>query len=548
LTPAIAYLRRRTVWRSLHSYRVWVGRAIGWWSILYLIFWLVVFALSGAEMVTTLAQPLPLAVPLAAMLLVSLVFLGLLTAGRAPSVVLDRRDLFRVALAPSRPLDVIRYRMNLRRGIVTVGAAVVGGVWSFIAPHFFHVSAPWAAPAAALVALAFFEIGWLRYAGFRATTASGAAARSAATWLIALAVVSTVLAVWAGYGASGAPRAAEASPVGLAFLRLFGPLSALSEASPLVLVVPALLALVAHLAVRRSLLQRFPPRFAAQSLVLTQLQAMRTFQLLAGIAGVRGGQEADAGHRARLLAALHDRPGATKPARSLGPPGLDQPAWRAIAWRTASELHRRPRLAQVRLALLTLSASVALLAAAQVMSAVPASAPTGPVLDGVGAAAAAPITFAGTFAGALGVLLAAFLTARAGAGLLGPGLARSGLPIGASDRSRGRTTPALWVFAGVTVIALPLFLLVRSVTSGGMPDPSTLLLTLMAYVGLLLTCLVVLEKYSSWSGASAGRWEPQVVAALLVALPMLVLVALGVPTWVLPVQFFLLAVVWIVEV
>ncbi len=110
-------------------------------------------------------------------------------------------------------------------------------------------------------------------------------------------------------------------------------------------------------------------------------------------------------------------------------------------------------------------------------------------------AAAAPITFAGTFAGALGVLLAAFLTARAGAGLLGPGLARSGLPIGASDRSRGRTTPALWVFAGVTVIALPLFLLVRSVTSGGMPDPSTLLLTLIANDGLLLTSLVVLEKY-----------------------------------------------------
>jgi hypothetical protein len=73
-------------------------------------------------------------------------------------------------------------------------------------------------------------------------------------------------------------------------------------------------------------------------------------------------------------------------------------------------------------------------------------------------------------------------------------------------------------------------------------------MTLMAYAGLLLTCLVVLEKYSSWSGASVGRWEPQVVAALLVALPMLVLVALGVPTWVLPVQFFLLAVVWIVEV
>jgi len=552
VTDAIAYLRRRTVWRSLHSYRVWVGRAIGWWSILYLIFWLVVFALSGAEMVTTLEQPFPLTVPFAAALVVAMLFLGLLAAGRAPAVVLDRRDLFRVALAPSTPLKVMRYRMNLRRSLMIVGAALAGGLWSFIAPHYFHVGAPWAAPAAALVALAYFEIGWLRYAGFRSTAATGRAARKAATWLIVAAVVTTAAAVWFGYqsisGQAGAVDGSSTAATGFDVLGLLGPLSALTESSPVVLVVPLLLALFAHLAVRRSLLEQFPQRFAAQSLVLTQLQAMRTFQLLAGIAGVRGGQEADAGHRARLLAALHDRPGATRPARSLKPPGLDQPAWRAIAWRTASELYRRPRIAQVRLALLTVGAGMALLAAAQVMSGAPAAPPSGAVLDGVGAAAAAPTTFAGSFAGALGVLLAAFLTARAGAGLVGPGLARAGLPIGAADRSRGRTTPALWIFAFATVMAFPLLMLLRSLTGGGMPDPSTLPRTLMAYVGLLLTCLLALEKYSSWSGAPASRWEPQVVAALLVALPMLVLVALGAPTWVLPAQFLLLAIVWIVEI
>lgn len=146
------------------------------------------------------------------------------------------------------------------------------------------------------------------------------------------------------------------------------------------------------------------------------------------------------------------------------------------------------------------------------------------------------------------MLLAAFLVARAGAGLLGPGLARNGLPISASDRSRGRTTPALWVFACATVVAFPVLMLVRSVTGGSVPDAPTLLNTLLAYAGLLLTCLLVLEKYSSWSGASASRWEPQVVAALLVALPMLILVALGVPTWVMPVQFLLLAIVWFVEI
>ncbi len=540
MSAAISYLRRRTVWRSLHTYRVWMGRAIGWWSILYLIFWLVVFALSGAEMVTTLAQPLPLSVPYIGTLLVALLFLGLLTSGRAPAVVLDRRDLFRAALAPSVPWDVIRYRVNLRRTLVAVGAAVAGGLWSFIAPHYFHVQAPWAAPAAALVAVAYFDSGWLRYAGHRRTDPVGRAARTAALGIVSVFVVTSVIAAWLGY--------VDGIPANVASFAIIAPLAALTEASPLVLIVPALLAIAANTAVRRSLLERFPPRFAAQSLVLTQLQAMRTFQVLAGIAGVRGGQEADAGERARLLAALHDRPGATRPTRSLRPPGLDQPAWRAIAWRTASELYRRPRFAQARALLLTISAATALLAAAQVMSAPAPTAPTGPVLDGVGAAAASPTTFAGTFAGALGVLLAAFLTARAGAGLVGPGLVRSGLPISASDRSRGRTTPALLVFAVATLVAVPLLSLVRSATGGAMPDPSTLLMTLMAYAGLLLTCLVALEKYSSWSGAPATRWEPQVVAALLVALPMLVLVAFGAPSWVMPVQFFLLAVVWLIEV
>src|SRR5690606_23411469 len=176
-------------------YRGWVGRAIGWWSILYLIFWLGVFALSGAEMVTTLEQPFPLAVPYRAALLAALLFVVQLTSGGAPPVLLDRRDLFRVALAPTTPLLVMRYRMNLRRSLVVVAAAVVGGLWSFIAPHYFHVSAPWAAPAAALVALAHFELGWLRYAGYRAGDAPGRAARSASLALIAAAVVTTAVAV-----------------------------------------------------------------------------------------------------------------------------------------------------------------------------------------------------------------------------------------------------------------------------------------------------------------------------------------------------------------
>ena len=58
-TAAVPYLRRRTVGRAAESYRRWIGRAVGWWTILYLIFWLVVFVIAGVETI----EPLPTFLP-----------------------------------------------------------------------------------------------------------------------------------------------------------------------------------------------------------------------------------------------------------------------------------------------------------------------------------------------------------------------------------------------------------------------------------------------------------------------------------------------------
>ncbi|MEI2422031.1 hypothetical protein V6O07_17265, partial [Arthrospira platensis SPKY2] len=73
-----------------------------------------------------------------------------------------------------------------------------------------------------------------------------------------------------------------------------GPAGALATHHPLVLAVPALLAIAMHRAVRRSLAAAWPPRFAPQSQVLTQLHAMRAFQMIAGVAGLPTRREADA--------------------------------------------------------------------------------------------------------------------------------------------------------------------------------------------------------------------------------------------------------------
>src|SRR5690606_14928404 len=68
------------------------------------------------------------------------------------------------------------------------------------------------------------------------------------------------------------------------------------------------------------------------------------------------------------------------------------------------------------------------------------------------------------------------------------------------------------------------------------------------FVSLALTAGLVLEKYSSWTGASPTRFEPQAVAAIVVALPALLLEALGYPSWTVVGQWVLLVVVTLIDV
>jgi hypothetical protein len=525
---AIAYLRRRTIQRSLHGYLVWVGRAVGWWTIAYLAFWVVVFAIAGAETLVRIPEPLPAAVPFAMALVVALSFLALAAAGRTPPVIVDRRDLYRLGLAPTVPYEVLRLRLNGRRGLRLALGAVVGGLWSAIAPPLFHLEAPWAAPALALIAMAHADLAWLRYAGYRRADAIGRQARSAATPLVAVAVALAAGGGWLAW--TGDPVAG------------IGLLASLTSAEPWVLLAPALLATLAAWAVRTSLAAAWPPRFAAQSLVLTQLQAMRTLQWLAGVAGFVSAREADAGERARLLAALHDRPGATRPRRSLRPPAADRPVWRAIAWRSATALWRRPRGAQALLVGWCLLAVGAVLVTAPALVGAPV---TG--LGGMGAGGGAGAT-AGTlgaaFVGAVGVLAAAWLVARVGAALLGPTLPRSLLPIEPSDRTRGRLTPGLWLLAAAAVPVLGFLVGLATLQGAGAVFGADPVGTVVASGALVLTVLLALEKYATWSGAAAGGFEATLIAALIASLPVLLLGMFGAPAWAFPTQVALAALLW----
>lgn len=525
-SAAIGYLRGRTVARSLRAYVRWVGRAIGWWTVGYLIFWLVVFGISAFEALPRTAQPLRTDVVYYVSSLVALWILAALLAGRVPPLNLDSRDLYRLALSPVSPHAVLSYRLWLRRGTRALGGAALGAIWALFSSALLHQPAPWAPLIGALLSVARFDALWLRYAARSPARSGGASPRAPSLLLPTLGAASAAFTAVVFF-LTGAPSGADASPALLALTLTSG----LWSGSWLVLIAPTLLVVAAHMAVRRSLREEWPPRFASQSLVLAQLQGLRSMQFLSAIAGLGVSGVAGPGERERLLATLHDRPGSTRPRRSLPRPGTSAPAWQGIAWRAVTALYRRPIRTWFLLAAQVFAACFAGLFAA------------GQVVGGAAAVGATPgaAVLGGSLGGALTVLVAGFLTARATAALVGPGLPSKLVPVPASARNLGRSVPVLAALALFT----PLAWLASALLPVAAPPSIGLL---VAYVTLLLTGVLVVEKYSSWSGVEPGRIEPQLVAALLVALPALVLQALGYPDWVVGSQVALLFVVSLIEV
>ena len=497
---AIADLRRHTLGRATRGYVRWIGRAVGWWTIVYLAFWIVVFAVSAVQSLPPLDPPRPAAAPVALAGLAAVAFAALGALGRTPSVARDRRDLYRLALAPLEPYAVLRYRLRTRRALAAGAGALAGLAWTLVAPAWTGSPAPWAAPGLALAAVAWTDLAWLRYAGYRRPDAAGASARRAAHAAIAVTVTAAAAGTLLGVAVDPGWSA-------------LGPAGVLATRHALALAVPALLALAAHRAVRRSLAAAWPPRFAPQSQVLTQLHAMRAFQMIAGVAGLPTRREADAFERDRLLAALHDRVDAVRPRRSLRPPPAGAPRWRAIAWRAASAWIRRPAWPRLVSVATTLAAAAGALAVgATVAGRSAAAVPTelGAAVDPLGQG----IVLA---AGVFGV---AWWAARAWAPWLGPTLPTGTLPIDARTRTGGRLA------VGAAALGLSL---VAAAAVGIVAGVAPTLTALGGAVVLLVTVGAVVEKYGTWSGVGAGGWEAHVVAALVAAVPTTVGVLVGAP-------------------
>lgn len=455
---AVAFLRRRTTFRAFKFYLEWVRRAVGLTTLVYLLGWFGVFLVSGLQLLSPLSKPLVFPLPVAVSVVLALFLLAPLVRSRVPPVTLNRRDLLRLGLAPVSPWLALRWPFAQRWLLRAAVGIVLGLAWWVLARTWFFVQTPWSALALGLVAVTQLNFQWLRYAG-------GLERR-----FLVLGVVSVALAF-----------------VGVAVPQI-GLGAAFYGAGAESLLVPAALALVSSRFVYATLKEKYPPKFAAQSFVLGELNTIRTLNTLAAASGTSSG--VSGGERARLLEQLHGGQGARTPRRALPPP-VAAPAWRALAWRTNLTFLRRSRWQN---AVTVVQLGFAGLALAFVEQSL------------------------------LVLLLNVVLTGSVVSRLVGPPVGL--LPISQRTRTLGRAVSG-------TVVASLVFALTLG---GGVLIGFVSWAELGAAVTLPPLVLVALEKYATGLSVSPERFEVWFVVTLLALSPLFVLSVAGFAWLALPVQ------------
>jgi hypothetical protein len=310
---AIRFLRARTLKRGFWTYWNWIERSIGWGSVLWLIGWAVFVAISGAEMLPRLKEPISSSsFPLAFSAGAFVILLWSVIRASAPPVYLNRQDLYRIGLAPIDGARALAWPLWSARGLWFAFGLVLGGIWSLAANTWFATFVPFAAPALGFILAAQVDLEWLSY-----TSRDTGKAR---VWLISLIVGILALAVLGIF-----------SSIGLA--------SALWTGSPFVLLAPTGVAFAAWLGTQSTLGETYPPKFAIHSAALAQLRALNA-QLLFG-------WRPDPDQVRRFKAQLRQSTSSTRPTRFLPAPDAKYGAAGMLAWRTALAILRRPVADQI---------------------------------------------------------------------------------------------------------------------------------------------------------------------------------------------------------
>ena len=300
-------LRRLTLQRATATYTHWIERSVGWGTLVWMVFWLVFYAIAASQVVIFNVKPsLNPTLPIISSLFVAAVVAYFVLTRRTPPVILNRQDLYRVGLAPVAPARVLAWEFAYSRGIGFFIGVLIGLIWWLIGFAFFRLEPIYAPIALGLWFVAVLDWGWLQYTGW------------SRIWVLpALLLVGVAGDLLLGIGGS----------------------SALLSANPLGLVLPSLAAILGGVWSRSSLTSTYPPLFATHSLILSQLRAMNLTMVMVQ-------RPPDPDVRRRLVQTLRSGSPALRPTRFLPIPRAVGPIG-AIAWRVALTLYRRSGLEQL---------------------------------------------------------------------------------------------------------------------------------------------------------------------------------------------------------
>ena len=300
-TLALHELRRATVLRSVRANARWALRAVGWGSIVYLVFWAVILVIAAVQSVAPLPAPLAAtfsawSAPIASVVLA----LALLLAARSTvtPLWLDRRDLAHLASGAAPPRALLTWPALRLVLPALIGALALAGVPALLVPRLLGVSA-----LGALLVLPALALG-LRVLRWRSALTQ---ARDPVAWAVALvALAAALLSLGCAWLEASTCALAFSAPAA-ATLGSLGPWPAAGVGGALVVAVLALGTRTVATSTRS-----LPAIVMLQSELLAELRAIAT---LRGLDAVTGAAH-DPGARfaaARARAALHARPSALTP-------------------------------------------------------------------------------------------------------------------------------------------------------------------------------------------------------------------------------------------
>jgi hypothetical protein len=170
MTPQ-AELRQKTLTRAFLRYWDWFNRAIGWATIIWFACWFIFFLVSSLQILKPLPNPIEVFyVQIFLNSVILLTFCWNMVMVDLPPVMLNRRDLHRLLLAPIDTRWTLSWAFQSAMLVKFLFGILLGGFWWVAAFLFLGIHTPLALVAIPLYFLALLEWQWVAYSKNREVT------------------------------------------------------------------------------------------------------------------------------------------------------------------------------------------------------------------------------------------------------------------------------------------------------------------------------------------------------------------------------------------